>query len=291
MIRTRLAALVATTAAAALGLSALAPSAADARPAAPSAPPAAQPSDAPRPTAAARRAGVQPGNAEMGWSQRAAAASESRARTAAPKITGVLGLDVSSWQGNVNWAAHKARGRSFVYVKATESTRYRNPYFSAQFNGAGQVGMLRGAYHFAIPSSSSGYTQANYFVDRGGAWKSRTNTLPGVLDIEYNPYGKTCYGLSKTAMVNWITAFVTQYKKRTGRDAVIYTTTDWWTRCTGNTSKFSLTNPLWIARYGTSTPGTLPGKWSFYTFWQYSSSPIDQNKFSAPYARLQILAG
>ena len=62
-------------------------------------------------------------------------------------------------------------------------------------------------------------------------------------------------------------------RRKTTRDAVIYTTADWWKRCTGNTTKFNQTNPLWVARYGTSSPGTLPGKWPFYTFWQYSSSP------------------
>jgi GH25 family lysozyme M1 (1,4-beta-N-acetylmuramidase) len=90
-------------------------------------------------------------------------------------------------------------------------------------------------------------------------------------------------------MVRWITDFVTQYKKRTGRDAVIYTTADWWNRCTGNTTKFNRTNPLWVARYG-SKAGTLPGKWPYYTFWQYGSRPIDQDKFSASYTRLQVLA-
>lgn len=42
---------------------------------------------------------------------------------------------------------------------------------------------------------------------------------------------------------------------------VIYTTTDWWTTCTGNSAAFASTNPLWIARYA-STIGTLPAGWS-----------------------------
>ena len=110
-----------------------------------------------------------------------------------------------------------------------------------------------------------------------------------MLDIEYNPYGATCYGLSKGKMVSWIRSFTAEYKRLTTRDAVIYTTTDWWTRCTGNTKAFSATNPLWLARYATK-PGTLPGGWRWATFWQYTNKPIDQNRFSASYARLRVLA-
>lgn len=250
---------------------------------------------APSPTAEARAAGVQPGNAAMGWRQDVLAAASPAAdeRAAAKRAfvpSGVLGIDVSSHQGTVNWARYAGAGKRFAYVKATEGTSYRNPYFRSQYNGAAKVGMIRGAYHFASPSGSSGRAQAQYFVRNGGGWTADRRTLPGVLDIEYNPYGSTCYGLSKAKMVSWIASFVTEYKRLTRRDAVIYTTTDWWMRCTGNTTRFSQTNPLWAARYGTTTPGTLPGSWGWATFWQYSSTPIDQNRFSSSYSRLVVLA-
>ncbi|GAA3610901.1 lysozyme [Microlunatus ginsengisoli] len=257
------------------------------------------------PNAEARAVGIEAGNAPMGWRTarleiaakgvQSALTADGAVSSAASKklvpMSGVLGIDVASYQKNVNWASYTSQKRVFAYVKATEGNSYRNPYFSSQYGGAAKAGLIRGAYHFANPSGASGKTQADYFVKYGGGWRADGKTLPGVLDIEYNPYGgNTCYGLSKTAMVKWISDFVTQYKKRTNRDAVIYTTADWWKRCTGDSTKFAKTNPLWVARYGTSTPGTLPGKWPFYTFWQYSSSPIDQNKFSAAYSRLQVLA-
>jgi GH25 family lysozyme M1 (1,4-beta-N-acetylmuramidase) len=204
----------------------------------------------------------------------------------------VNGMDVSGWQGNVNWSGAWANGARFAYVKATEGTNYTNPYFAQQYNGSYNVGMIRGAYHFALPNVSSGTTQANYFVDHGGGWSHDGKTLPGTLDIEYNPYGATCYGLSATAMVSWIRAFSDQYHARTSRWPVIYTTTNWWSTCTGNRGDFSSTNPLWIARYA-STVGTLPYNWSIYTFWQYASSgvyPGDQDIFNGAYDRLQKLA-
>ncbi|GAB2829040.1 lysozyme [Streptomyces daliensis] len=204
----------------------------------------------------------------------------------------VEGVDVSSHQGNVNWSSLWSSGVKWAYVKATEGTSYKNPYFTQQYNGSYNIGMIRGAYHFALPNNSSGASQANYFATNGGGWSKDGKTLPGVLDIEYNPYGATCYGLSQSAMVSWIRDFTTTYKARTGRDAVIYTTTNWWSQCTGNNSSFGSTNPLWIARYA-SSPGTLPAGWGFYTFWQYTSSgPIvgDHNVFNGAYDRLKVLA-
>lgn len=210
-----------------------------------------------------------------------------QASTAA--VTQTLGMDVSSHQGNVNWSYWWGQGRKFAYVKATEGTSYTNPYFAQQYNGSYNIGMIRGAYHFALPSNSSGATQADYFVNHGGGWSRDGKTLPGALDIEYNPYGATCYGLSQAGMRSWISSFLSRYKARTGRDAVIYTTTNWWSSCTGNTSQFAATNPLWIARYS-STVGTLPAGWSYYTIWQYTDSPLDTNRFNGDLSRVRALA-
>jgi GH25 family lysozyme M1 (1,4-beta-N-acetylmuramidase) len=205
-------------------------------------------------------------------------------------VTGPKGMDVSSWQGNVNWSAAWSNGARFAYVKATEGTSYRNPYFAQQYDGSYGVGMIRGAYHFALPNASGGAAQADHFVDHGGGWTADGRTLPPALDVEYNPYGGgTCYGLSPAAMVSWIAAFSGQVRARTGRYPTIYTTTDWWRTCTGNSGAFASTNPLWIARYA-STVGALPAGWTVHTFWQYSASPLDQNTFNGGYDRLQALA-
>ncbi|MGC5529349.1 lysozyme [Streptomyces sp. SR-10] len=202
------------------------------------------------------------------------------------------GVDVSSHQGNVDWATLWNSGVKWAYVKATEGTYYKNPYFAQQYNGSYGVGMIRGAYHFATPNTTSGAAQANYFVDNGGGWSRDGRTLPGVLDIEWNPYGAQCYGLSQAAMVNWIRDFTNTYRARTGRDAVIYTATSWWKDCTGNSAGFGATNPLWVARYNT-TVGELPAGWGFHTMWQYTSTgPTvgDHNRFNGALDRVQALA-
>ncbi|MFI5607387.1 lysozyme [Amycolatopsis sp. NPDC051903] len=201
----------------------------------------------------------------------------------------VAGMDVASYQGNVNWASWWSQGKRFVWTKATESTSYTNPYFTQQYNGSYNQGFIRGAYHFATPNTSSGAAQATYFVAHGGGWSKDGKTLPGALDMEYNPYGATCYGLSQAAMGSWIRDFHDTYHAKTGRWPVIYTSTSWWNQCVGTSQNFSSTVPLWVARYASSA-GTLPNGWGYYTVWQYTSSPLDQDTFNGAYDRVQALA-
>ncbi|MFF3037247.1 GH25 family lysozyme [Arthrobacter citreus] len=187
---------------------------------------------------------------------------------------GIQGIDVSSHQFNVDWLGAWNQGARFAYVKATEATSYINPYYPQQYNGSHTVGMYRGAYHFAIPNVSSGAEQANYFVNNGGGWSADGRTLPPLLDIEYNPYsslGNTCYNMSASQMVAWIADFSRTIKARTGRLPMIYTTTDWWRTCTGNSAAFH-DHPLHIANYSTAGPGQMPAGWNTYNVWQYSST-------------------
>jgi GH25 family lysozyme M1 (1,4-beta-N-acetylmuramidase) len=240
----------------------------------------------PRPTAQDNHtAGSQIAKRE-GKVSMAPRASKTRARNE------VHGMDVSSHQGDVDWASASESGAQFAYVKATESTTYTNPYFSQQFNGTADTGMIRGAYHFALPDRSDGASQANYFVDNGGGWAADGMTLPPALDMEYNPYGDTCYGLSQADMVQWVKDFSDTVHAKAGRWPTIYTSTSWWSWCTGNLGDFSSTIPLWVARYA-STVGPLPYAWSQHTIWQYASSgtfPGDQNLFNGTYEQLQTFA-
>jgi GH25 family lysozyme M1 (1,4-beta-N-acetylmuramidase) len=207
------------------------------------------------------------GSAHMGMG---VLAHDGQAGLPTSRATQTEGVDVSSHQGNVAWPTLWSSGVRWAYAKATEGTYYTNPYHAQQYNGSYDVGMVRGAYHFATPDTTTGAAQADYFVDRGGAWSADGRTLPGVLDIEWNPYGDDCYGKSASSMVSWIRNFLDRYRARTGRDAVIYTATSWWKQCTGNYAGFAST-PLWIARYA-STVGELPAGWSTYTMWQYTST-------------------
>ncbi|MCU1475591.1 MAG: hypothetical protein JWQ64_284 [Subtercola sp.] len=212
----------------------------------------------------------------------------------------VLGMDVSGWQPDVDWNAAWANGARFVYIKATESDDYTSSHFSAQYGGATNIGMVRGAYHFANPFESTGAVQANYFVDNGGGWSPDGRTLPPMLDIEYDPYTgsdhtNACYGLSSAQMVAWIRDFSNTVLARTGILPAIYTTTGWWQTCTGNNGGFG-SNPLFIARWPQSIndgAGTLPAGWGSYAMWQYADSgvfPGDQDLYNGDYTALRLFA-
>ncbi|MFI9205627.1 lysozyme [Streptomyces sp. NPDC053048] len=244
-------------------------------------------------TAPAAGSQKRPSHPERDWMGSTIRAHEGvQAPPANSALAYVEGVDVSSHNGHVSWSKLWNNGSRFAYVKSTEGTSYTNPYFGSQYNGAYREGMIRGAYHFALPDNSSGAAQADFFADHGGGWSSDGKTLPGVLDMEYNPYGNQCYGMSAGRLIDWMEDFFDTYRERTGRDAVLYTSTGWWKKCTGNHSGFGGWNPLWIPRYGSSS-GELPAGWGFYTFWQYTDSgPTvgDHNRFNGSYSRLKSLA-
>ncbi|MFL6142790.1 MAG: GH25 family lysozyme [Labedaea sp.] len=203
--------------------------------------------------------------------------------------TGVPGIDVSHWQGNMDWNGVAAGGTKWTYIKATEGTTFIDDHFAANASGSYNAGLLRGAYHFALPDVSPPAQQADFFVAHGANWTPDGRTLPPVLDIEYNKYGDTCYGLNPGQMVSWVEGFENRMHDLTGRWPVIYTTRGWWRLCTGNNPGFGLRSPLWIAGYH-GDPNTLANGWASHTMWQYASDPIDRDVYSGDLNELNALA-
>jgi beta-glucosidase len=91
-----------------------------------------------------------------------------------------------------------------------------------------------------------------------------------MLDIEYNPYGSQCYGLSQSSMRSWIAQFSSEVQAKTGQEPIIYGPGPWWQDCTGGTSRFGQF-PLWVPDWTTASRPRLPKGWSNYAFWQYAS--------------------
>ena len=281
------------------------------------------PAEAPaaQPTAEATQSmaeAVGIGGAEMGQRSArvtASASSDSFRRLNAESLStegtwmptfGIQGLDVSGHQPTVDWQHQWNMGARFAYVKATEGNYYKNPSYSSQYQGSRNVGMIRGAYHFAIPNWSSGADQARYFVQNGGGWSADGYTMPPVLDFEFNPYegrtingfyfGNTCYNMSPAQLTSWVRDFGNTMQSMTGRLPVIYTNTSWWNQCLGNPAGFG-DYPLWVAAYPsspTNNAGPVPtASWSTYSMWQYSSTgPFagDSNVWNGDYTQLKAFA-
>ncbi|KAL2155770.1 hypothetical protein VTH82DRAFT_512 [Thermothelomyces myriococcoides] len=203
----------------------------------------------------------------------------------------VQGFDISHYQSSVDFKAAYNSGARFVIIKATEGTSYIDPKFSSHYTGATNAGFIRGGYHFAHPGQSSGEAQADYFLAHGGGWTPDGITLPGMLDLEAYNAGE-CWGLTPSQMVAWIKAFSDRYQSRTGVYPMLYTNPSWWKTCTGNSNAFVNTNPLVLARWG-SSPGEIPGGWPWQTIWQNSDSYAyggDSDIFNGDFSQLQKLA-
>jgi GH25 family lysozyme M1 (1,4-beta-N-acetylmuramidase) len=203
-----------------------------------------------------------------------------RAAAASAIAGAVQGVDVASFQhpggAAINWADVAAAGIQSAAVKATEGSYYQNPDALTDLADAKAAGLSVGAYAFAIPNgnggSSSAAAQADYLLHYLGADSA---TVPVMLDIEYDPYVSTdgtnqCYGLSRAAMVSWVSAFDAEIHRKTGRLPVIYAPASWWSACTGGSTGFSQL-PLWVPDYTSAPSPAMPAGWGSWSSWQYTS--------------------
>ena len=187
------------------------------------------------------------------------------------------GVDVAGYQhpggAAINWHRVAKSGIKFAAVKATEGAYYRNPFALTDLAEAKAAGLSVLAYAFAIPngngSTGSPAAQADYLIKY---LSSAGGTLPPILlDIEYNPYGAECYGLSQSAMISWISQFSSEVQAKTGEEPVIYGPAPWWQDCTGGATRFGQF-PLWVPDYTSAPKPVITAGWSTYAFWQYSSA-------------------
>lgn len=202
------------------------------------------------------------------------------------------GVDVSRWQhgASLDWAAAKADGVDFAFIKATEDDNYTNPYFASDWSATKSVGLYHGAYHFARPSAGSAAQQARYFVAHSGKTPRARGVLPPVLDLE--AYG----GLGVRALRHWTATWLRTVEDLTGRTPIIYTGPYFWEHYLGDSTAFTR-YPLWIAHYGVKSP-RVPGGWPRWTFWQGTSTGrvngisgnVDMNRFNGTRAGLAALA-
>jgi GH25 family lysozyme M1 (1,4-beta-N-acetylmuramidase) len=217
--------------------------------------------------------GVRRGNVGSAHSPQIQQQLSNSAVTAPPPAdAGALGVDVADYQhangAAIDWPQVAAAGYKFAFVKATEGDYYANPYYGSDLAQAKAAGLYAAGYHFAIPNVSDGASQADYAVANGD-YAPDGHTLPLALDIEYNPYGPECYGLSAAQMIAWLSAFTGEAQRLTGQSPIIYTTADWWRTCTGDSTSFG-SNQLWVAAYRSGSP-EMPAGWGTWTFWQYTS--------------------
>ncbi len=93
----------------------------------------------------------------------------------------VRGVDVSSYQGEIDWQVLSGQGISFAFIKATEGSSHVDPCFAENYRQAAETSLRIGAYHF-FSFDSPGKTQADNFIAQV---KPVDNMLPPVVDVEF----------------------------------------------------------------------------------------------------------
>lgn len=75
------------------------------------------------------------------------------------------GIDVSNWQGNINYEQVKTAGIEVVYIKTSEGTTYKDPYFERNYENAKANGLKVGFYHFLTATNTqAARNQAQFFA-------------------------------------------------------------------------------------------------------------------------------
>lgn len=181
-----------------------------------------------------------------------------------PWVYPVHGIDVSKYQGDIDWRKTKRGGVAFAFIKATEGGDHIDAYFKHNWRAAGQAGVPRGAYHFYYFCRTA-VEQARWFIRNV---PRDPKALPPVLDMEWNHGSKTCKKKPSAAKVrSEMRTFLRIVKAHYGKTPLIYTTVDFYKD--NNLRSFS-GYELWLRSVADHPRTVYPGqRWAF---WQYTGT-------------------
>ena len=170
----------------------------------------------------------------------------------------VHGIDISHYQGEVNWKMLEQTRQGqfpvkFIFMKATEGGDFADDKFVANFDSARAHGFIRGAYHFYNPKTDAN-KQADFFIN---SVKLEAGDLPPVLDIEKK--GRDVKKLQEDLKI-WLRKVESHY----GVKPIIYASYKFKTKYL-NDSVFD-SYPYWIAHYYVDSV-RYQGEWKF---WQHT---------------------
>jgi GH25 family lysozyme M1 (1,4-beta-N-acetylmuramidase) len=175
------------------------------------------------------------------------------------------GIDVSHWQGAIDWSQVHNSGVTFAFMKATQGVDYSDPTFQTNIQSAHDNGILAGPYHFATPYTdgiNDAVAEANWFVAHISSYLTPGHLRP-VLDLEQGG------SLGKAVLSAWVCDFESRVKQLTGVEPIIYCNTNY----ASNYLNSTVANyTLWIANWTydtTKQPGI--GVFHSWAFWQWSN--------------------
>lgn len=181
----------------------------------------------------------------------------------------IQGIDISKWQGPIDWASVKGAGTQFAFIKATEGGDHVDERFRENWDGAGRAGVPRGAYHFVYwcrsPEEQMAWFKRNVPSD--------PSALPPVLDVEWNGHSVSCpKKLPRAQALAMVTTMLEEMERYTGKRPIIYTDITFhrdvlegelpdyphWLRSTAAEPEQRFANRRWMLWQFTST-GRVPG--------------------------------
>jgi lysozyme len=170
--------------------------------------------------------------------------------------TRARGIDVSEFQGTIDWAQVKSAGMSFAIARVSDGLGHQDPTFERNWSEMKAHGLVRGVYQFFRPEENA-TQQADALVAKVG--KLEAGDLPPVLDVEVTD------GVSGSRIGDQIATWAAEIRKKTGLTPMVYTAPGFWNGLGVTASK----DTLWVADWGVSTP-TAPRGWSDWEFWQFA---------------------
>jgi lysozyme len=172
----------------------------------------------------------------------------------------VSGIDVSRWQGKIDWGRVAASGYRFAVIRATVGNYYTDPRFYENWRGASEAGLLVTAYHVVKPKNTA-ESQITRLVE---VLEDCQPDLPLVLDVELADEQ------TPATITGVIKGCAQRIEQHAGRKPIIYTGAWFWNPNVLRGDEFAQYD-LWVANYGVETPA-LPADWSEWRFWQYSDT-------------------
>lgn len=184
-----------------------------------------------------------------------------------PKHHAVHGVDVSRWQGDIDWATLRKQGANFAYIKATDGGDHLDPMFHTNWKRANEAGVKRGAYHFFYWCRVASQ-QADWFIRNV---PRDPDALPPVIDVEYNGESSCRFKLSPEQAREKMQVFMDRLEQHYGKRPVIYTAPDFYK---DNLRGHFRDYPFWLRSVAAHPSKIYPDrKW---VFWQYSGSGLSQ---------------
>jgi GH25 family lysozyme M1 (1,4-beta-N-acetylmuramidase) len=172
-------------------------------------------------------------------------------------MTDILGVDVSHWQGDIDWDMMTQRGVRFAFLKLSEHDSYKDDTFTPNYNACKKRGILTGAYHFVRMN----ITAKDQYENIIGALDGRKLDM-FALDCETND------NMGPKECTKVVRGLATMCQSIGGVELpTIYTRKSWWDRFINRSNDWAKL-PLWVANWDTTYP-LLPLDWTYYTVWQY----------------------